>query len=70
MLEGQHISCGDTPACPASAGRLLPEGEYAPPRPASGVEEANQGTQFPFELTMRPATQQASQVPHQRNRRS
>lgn len=47
---------------PACAGRLLPEGDYVPPQPPPGAEEANPGTQFPFELTMHPATQQPSQV--------
>lgn len=45
------------------AGRLLPESNYVPPLPAPGEEDLNAATQFPFEMTARPAaTQHKPQV--------
>ncbi|KAK9905703.1 hypothetical protein WJX75_004882 [Coccomyxa subellipsoidea] len=42
----------------ALAGVLLPESRFAPPAPAPGEEELNAATQFPFEMTARPAATQ------------
>ncbi|BDA47374.1 probable protein ECT2 at N-terminal half [Coccomyxa sp. Obi] len=48
----------------ARAGRLLPESNYVPPPPAPGEEDLNAATQFPFEMTARPAaTQHRPQAP-------
>ncbi|CAL8472179.1 g11721 [Coccomyxa elongata] len=67
---------GVTPVTPdwlvdsARAGRLLPESNYIPPPPAPGEEDLNTATQFPFEMTARPAaTQHKPQAPPARTTR-